>query len=31
LSAEMARNKALLMLGQIAMGGDQVAEKKHPQ
>lgn len=28
LTAEMARNKALLMLGQIAMGGDPVAEKK---
>ncbi|HAT3859885.1 TPA: tyrosine-type recombinase/integrase [Legionella pneumophila] len=28
LTAEMARNKALLMLGQIAMGGDPIAEKK---
>lgn len=28
ISSEMARNKALLMLGQIAMGGDPIAEKK---
>lgn len=28
LTAEMARNKALVVLGQIAMGGDPVAEKK---
>lgn len=28
LTAEMAKNKALLMLGQIAMGGDPIAEKK---